>query len=116
MHVRDPHVFVHDYIFVRTQVRKATYMLEGRVLVFEDKRVCGRTRVITRCCGCTAAIERFRDCTNVPYVDRYCCFMICHIWNCSLMLYHMSRIRHFILTSFYHIAYGLNALPESAYF
>lgn len=59
-------------------------MLEGRVLVFEDKRVCGRTRVITRCRGCTAAIERFRDCTNVLYVDRYCCFMIRHIWNCSL--------------------------------
>lgn len=38
------------------------------VRVFADKRVCVRTRVISRCRGCTAAIERFRDCTIVLYV------------------------------------------------
>lgn len=55
-------VFVHDYIFGRVCAPRV------RVLVFADTRVCGRTRVITRCRGCTPAIERFRDCTDVLHV------------------------------------------------
>lgn len=79
VHVRDPHpvtlVFVHDYIFVLTHTRARVRVQAAACIcqrdgsrVFADKRVCVRTRVITRCRGCTAAIERFRDCTIVLYV------------------------------------------------
>lgn len=37
-------------------------MLQRRVRIFANKRVCGRTRVITRC---SAEIERSRDCMNM---------------------------------------------------
>lgn len=68
------------------------YMLQRRVRIFADKRVCGRTRVITRCRGCSAEIERSRDCTNM--LDRWLLigigpFMIRNIYTFDISLIHL---------------------------
>lgn len=68
------------------------YMLQRRVRIFADKRVCGRTRVITRYRGCSAEIERSRDCTNM--LDRWLLigigpFMIRNIYTFDISLIHL---------------------------